>query len=255
LTPNRHARQKRRVFRIRRALPPDLRDTMRAADRVVPRRGRWRRHLAMLLPGALVPSMLFILGYLVLRDHWAEQPGGGQPADRTAAAPATPATPAGRAAMPRVIYGGPTQAPVPPAAADDFSIRAAVVDGDTLAAGGERLRLIGIDAPEMGQLCESSGAGYHCGEQARAALGRIIGSGALTCRANGVDRYDRRVVRCVNADGQDIGAAMVAAGWAMAYRQYATDYVAQEAEARAHGRGIWAGRFEPPWDWRRRQGH
>lgn len=209
----------------------------------------------MLLPGALVPSMLFILGYLVLREHRGE-PGGPQRVEMPATSPAVPAAPAGRAAMPRVIYGGATQAPaaaVP--TGGSFSIRAAVVDGDTLAAGGERLRLQGIDAPEMGQLCESGGAGYHCGEQARAALGRIVGGGALTCQAIGVDRYDRRVVRCANADGQDIGAAMVAAGWAMAYRRYAMDYVAQEDEARSRGRGIWAGRFEPPWDWRRRQGH
>lgn len=241
------------MFR-RRAVPPELRDALRLADRAVPRRGRWRRRLAMLLPGALVPSLLLILGTLILRDHWMEGMPEAGPQRVEMPGAAAPA-PAGRAAMPRIVYGNATQAPAAPATRGTFTIRATVVDGDTLAAGGERLRLNGIDAPEMGQLCEREGGGYHCGEQARAALGRILGGGAVTCEAIGTDRYDRRVVRCVNGQGQDIAAAMVAAGWAMAYRRYAMDYAPQEDEARRSSRGIWAGRFEPPWDWRRRQGY
>jgi len=244
---------------FRRRLPRDLRDALRAAERAgraVPRRGRWRRRLAMLLPGALVPSLLVILAVVVMRDRRAGPPEGLERIIMPAPDPSPPATRSGRPAMPRVIYGNSTPAPGPATApAGAFALRAVVVDGDTLAHGGERFRLNGIDAPEMGQLCERQGGGYHCGEQARAALNRILGSGALTCEAIGSDRYQRRVVRCVNAEGQDIAGAMVAAGWAMAYRRYSVDYVAQEDEARAHGRGIWAGRFEPPWDWRRRQGY
>ncbi|MBR0653156.1 thermonuclease family protein [Roseomonas terrae] len=240
------------MFRRRRTLPPELRDALRFAERVTPRRGRWRRHLAMLLPGALVPSMLIIIGYFVLRDHWVQPQAPQRIEMPPAAAPAQTARPA----MPRVIYGGSTQAPAGPSATGGtFSIRATVVDGDTVSAGGDRLRLNGIDAPEMAQVCERGGSGYQCGEQARVALGRLLGSGALTCETIGTDRYDRRVVRCVNAEGQDIAAAMVAGGWAMAYRQFSMAYVPQEDEARARGRGIWAGRFEPPWEWRRRQGH
>ncbi|HZA65683.1 MAG TPA: hypothetical protein VE592_01970 [Geminicoccaceae bacterium] len=42
-----------------------------------------------------------------------------------------------------------------------------------------------------------------------------------------------------------------AQGLALAYRRYSRDYVAAEDEARVAGRGMWAGTFEPPWDWRR----
>lgn len=244
------------MFRRRSGLPPELRDALRAADRAaraVPRRGRWRRRLAMLLPGALVPSLGVILGWLVLQDRFREAPAPHRIEMPRPTPDVPPANPA-RAALPRVIYGGGTEAPSRGSAA--FAVRAVVVDGDTIAHGGERLRLSGIDAPEMGQLCErSGGGGYHCGEQARAALGRILGGGALSCEVLDTDRYQRRVVRCVNAEGQDIAAAMVAAGWAMAYRRYSMDYVPQENEARAHRRGIWAGRVEPPWDWRQRQGY
>jgi endonuclease YncB( thermonuclease family) len=31
------------------------------------------------------------------------------------------------------------------------------------------------------------------------------------------------------------------------------DYVAAEDEARSAGRGMWAGAFELPWDWRHRR--
>lgn len=242
------------MFRRRRTLPPDLRDALRAAERAAVRPSRWRRRFAMLLPGALVPAMLFIIGFILLHEGGVER-GGPQRVEMPAppvpsAAPVAP----GRPSMPRVIYGG-VEAPAAAPAAGAFAIQAAVVDGDTLAAGGERLRLNGIDAPEMAQLCERDGVGYRCGEQARAALGAILGRGALTCAAIGVDRYDRRVVRCVNEAGQDIAAAMVAAGWALAYRQFTLDYVPQEDEARSRGRGIWAGRFDPPWEWRRRQGY
>ncbi len=37
----------------------------------------------------------------------------------------------------------------------------------------------------------------------------------------------------------------------MAYRQYGTDYIAEEDKARAAKRGLWAGIFTPPWDWRK----
>ncbi len=231
-----------------------MKDALRAADRAarfVPRRGVWRRRLAMVLPGALVPSLLIVVGYLAI--HQAEVP----PAPTVILpAPASPApTPRSTpAAMPRVIYGN-----ADPDAQDDagpsgtFTIRAAVVDGDTLATGSDRLRINGIDAPEVGQACEQGGRTYDCGAAARAAMMRILGQGDLTCETIGIDQYRRRVVRCDDANGQDIAAALVAQGWAMAYRQFSVDYVPQEEQARAYGRGIWAGRFEAPWDWRRRQ--
>jgi endonuclease YncB( thermonuclease family) len=128
-----------------------------------------------------------------------------------------------------------------------------VIDGDTLAAGAERLRIDGIDAPEMHQMCERRGIQYACGQAARAAMARIIGNGPVTCDSIRADRYGRDVVRCAAADGRDIAAALVAQGWALAYRQYSMDYVPQEEAARAQGLGLWAGRFDAPWDWRHRQ--
>ena len=72
----------------------------------------------------------------------------------------------------------------------------------------------------------------------------------VTCKRVDRDRYGRMVTTCT-AGGADIGAAMVEAGWAMAYRRYSCAYVAQEDQARAARVGIWQGEFTPPWAYRR----
>ena len=46
---------------------------------------------------------------------------------------------------------------------------------------------------------------------------------------------------------------MVRLGWAVAYSRHSLSYVRLEAEARRAKRGIWAGSFEPPEDYRARQ--
>ena len=47
---------------------------------------------------------------------------------------------------------------------------------------------------------------------------------------------------------------MVDQGWALAFRRYGLDYVAEERSARDGRRGIWAGSFVPPWAFRARHG-
>ena len=44
---------------------------------------------------------------------------------------------------------------------------------------------------------------------------------------------------------------MVSQGLALAYGRYSLDYVEEEAAAQAARRGIWAGEFVKPWEWRR----
>ena len=44
---------------------------------------------------------------------------------------------------------------------------------------------------------------------------------------------------------------MVAQGWALAYRRFSDDYVAQEGKAKEARLGMWQGKFVVPWDWRR----
>ncbi len=125
---------------------------------------------------------------------------------------------------------------------------ARVVDGDTLDVGGRKVRLLGIDAPERSQTCRRGGETYACGHEAT-AMHELVGDGVV-CQGRDTDRYGRLVAVCFHGR-RDINAAMVEQGWAVAYRQYSTDYVEAETTAHAARRGLWAGSFDQPQDWRR----
>ena len=60
-------------------------------------------------------------------------------------------------------------------------------------------------------------------------------------------------MRFANADGVDLGAALVDQGFAIAYRRFSTKYVPNEERAKAEKRGLWAGDFDWPRDWRDRK--
>jgi endonuclease YncB( thermonuclease family) len=131
--------------------------------------------------------------------------------------------------------------------------RPVAIDGDSLRVGGREIRLYAIDAPEGRQSCErSDGTSWPCGRDAGMLLTRLAAAG-VTCRGRDEDRYGRLVATC-EAGGVDLGAEMVRRGMALAYRSHSTVYAGAEAEARAARRGVWAGRFEPPWSWREKRG-
>ncbi|MBR9762690.1 MAG: thermonuclease family protein [Rhodobacteraceae bacterium] len=132
------------------------------------------------------------------------------------------------------------------AGAADLSGRARVIDGDTLEIGGQVVRLLDIDAPESAQDCH----GAPCGRDSTRYLERMTARRTVHCRGDGMDAYDRLLARC-DVDGADIGATMVLAGQAVAYRRYGLAYVDQEKVARIEGRGLWArGTPVMPWDYR-----
>jgi endonuclease YncB( thermonuclease family) len=128
--------------------------------------------------------------------------------------------------------------------------RATVIDGDSLEIGPTSIRLYGVDAPEGRQTCGRDGVTWDCGRAAAAKLSELVGANEVTCREMDTDSYGRSVAVCSNGT-VDLSAAMAAAGLALAYRQYSDDYVDEEGDARDARRGIWAGTFTPPWDWRR----
>ena len=132
---------------------------------------------------------------------------------------------------------------------------ASVIDGDTIEIHGTRIRLFGIDAPESSQLCvRQTGERWRCGQQASFALADRIGGATVRCDQRDVDRYGRVVAVCFKGT-EDLDRWMVANGWAVAYRRYSLDYVADEDEAHHRKINIWSGEFEMPWDWRRQNQH
>jgi hypothetical protein len=86
----------------------------------------------------------------------------------------------------------------------------AVVDGDTIDVNGQRVRVIGIDTPEVGQ------CGYAEAARAMTALvgGRTVTLTSVDTKDNR-DRYDR-LLRYVDVAGTDAGLALIQAGLAIA---------------------------------------
>jgi endonuclease YncB( thermonuclease family) len=143
------------------------------------------------------------------------------------------------------IAGAPPSACASPP--ESISGHAKVIDGDSLEIGETRIRLHAIDAFEGRQTCRRDGAEWNCGAEAAALLRRLVGGGEITCAKTDIDSYGRTVAICRKAE-VDLGAEMVRAGYALAYRQYGNDYVEEEKEARAARRGAWSGEFVAPWD-------
>lgn len=130
--------------------------------------------------------------------------------------------------------------------------RAKIIDGDSFDIDSVGVRLFGVDAPEGRQPCERDGRDWACGEAAAAELRRLVGSREVVCVRRDRDDYGRIVAVC-RAGNTDLGAAMVRAGLAVAYRRYSNDYVDEERQAEAARRGLWDGEFTRPEDWRRRE--
>ncbi|MDQ2632721.1 MAG: thermonuclease family protein [Pseudomonadota bacterium] len=136
-----------------------------------------------------------------------------------------------------------------PAEMRNLEGRVIVNDGDSITLGAERIRLLGIDAPEFDQICRSNGADYPCGKRARESLSALIGGRQVLCSGWERDKYGRLLATCT-AGGTDLNRGQVEAGWAVAYG----DYEAEEEAARRKSVGLWAGSFERPRDWRAMHG-
>lgn len=123
------------------------------------------------------------------------------------------------------------------------------IDGDSLHVGNSEVRLKGIDAPEGRQTCTRGGAAWECGKASRDELRRLIGKDMVNCQVLEKDKHARLLARC-SAGGRNLNAGMVASGLAVSYG----GYLREEGDAKAKKRGLWAGEFQSPRDWRHERG-
>lgn len=96
-----------------------------------------------------------------------------------------------------------------------LTVACTATDGDTIRCGDERIRLLGIDAPELPGHCR---AGRECVEgdpvASKEALAAQLAKGQLTIRRFGLDRYGRTLA-VVYAGGSNLSCAQLAVGVAI----------------------------------------
>jgi endonuclease YncB( thermonuclease family) len=125
-----------------------------------------------------------------------------------------------------------------------------VADGDTVEISGARIRLVGIDAPELDQTCaDDKGQTWSCGRAASRELRAYVRGRELKCQPKGYDQHERVLAICFLPDGSDLSAWIVRQGWALASGR-GDIYQSEQEQAKAAKRGIWAGTFRPPREWR-----
>ncbi len=135
-------------------------------------------------------------------------------------------------------------------ASADLTGTALIVDGDTITISGTKIRLSGIDTPEKNQTCRKASITWRCGYKATETLRDWTYTKEVRCLGDTKDRYGRLIANCF-VDGYNVNARLVYEGLALAYRKYSKQYVPEEDKARAAKRGMWAGEFVAPWDWRK----
>ena len=86
-----------------------------------------------------------------------------------------------------------------------------VIDGDTIVIGDIRIRLAGIDAPELDQ---------PWGKSAKFAMIRLCKGKVITAHILEGESYDRIVARCFLPDGTDLSAALVEQGLALDWAKF-----------------------------------
>lgn len=97
-----------------------------------------------------------------------------------------------------------------------LALSCAAIDGDTLTCGSiGRVRLIGIDAPEMAGHCRQ---GRQCtpgdAEASKAELARMVNRRTVRCVGKSRDRYGRILARC-SVFGVDLSCSQIAGGFAV----------------------------------------
>lgn len=134
----------------------------------------------------------------------------------------------------------------PPDRIDERVMVAQVFDGDTVAlADGRRVRLLGINTPEIGR---DGAPSEPFAEEARRLLAELAGPGAgllLRTDVEQRDRYGRLLAHGFSADGANLQARLLVAGLATTLvvppnQWRVACYGRLEADARSRGAGVWS---------------
>ena len=137
-----------------------------------------------------------------------------------------------------------------------------IIDGDSVHISTKKIRLEGIDAPEIKQQCKKPflkisifigyqfSKSYSCGVTSKMKLINKINNSKIKCISSSKDRYKRYLAVCYK-DKINLNKWMVRNGYAIAYRRYSKKYISDEDFAKQNKLGLWQGKFTNPEKWRK----
>lgn len=160
----------------------------------------------------------------------------------------------GEVAGQRHCHSAPKASPVASTGKEFTGTVVKVVDGDTVHLINQsgtklKIRLMGIDAPEMKQ---------KGGKASRDYLASLVDGKNAVADCSTKDKYQRWVCKIL-VNGQDMNLKMVQDGHAWHYKQYQSEqsasdrnsYSKAEEAAASRREGLWHGDPMPPWEFRK----
>lgn len=111
-----------------------------------------------------------------------------------------------------------------------------VIDGDTVVVRGQKIRLVGLDAPELKQ---KSLEGIAIGKFSQRYLAKKILGKKVHVYYQEQDKYQRILGRII-LNGEDINRDLLFSGYAVTYWNQNLDYQKVSFQAKLQAKGIWA---------------
>jgi len=131
----------------------------------------------------------------------------------------------------------------PPESETHRAIVERVIDGDTFVlVSGERVRLIGVDTPELGRKDRTV---QYFAEESRDFLKGLVEGREVTLKSDwrGKDRYGRTLAYVYIGDSVFVNLEIVRQGFGFVYTSYPFDYLeefrAEQTRAMEESRGLW----------------
>ncbi len=125
-----------------------------------------------------------------------------------------------------------------------------VIDGDTLEMNNTVYQLAGIDAPELGQVCNHKGQLWLCGLAAGYRLGKLIELQSIPVKCFIQKRGPALPVAACLIGDSEISDMLLEGGHAVALGGSSPHYSAVEHIAKRGSVGIWGSKFIPPEKWK-----
>jgi endonuclease YncB( thermonuclease family) len=123
-------------------------------------------------------------------------------------------------------------------AAEEIRGEAKVVSGNEIRVGKRVVRLFGMTAPGLDDLCSVSDAKLRCGIVAWAELIKLADGRYISCDVE--TKAEGAVFATCYISEADLNEALVRSGWARAAPDQTDRYVVDEADAQESQRGLWS---------------